>query len=95
MRDGYSHSASKRHLYIEVHMTPENYISSLDLNQIVTRRASLSFEEAIAVWLLKWSGETQQIISAKFGTNQGRVADVLNEKEHIGSRSKAFQLRSG
>ena len=30
-------------------MTPETYISSFELNQITARRASLTFEEAVAV----------------------------------------------
>lgn len=76
-------------------MTPENYLSSLDLNHIHARRASLSFEEAVAVWLMKWSGEYNQIIAAKFGTNQGRIAEILTEKEHLGSREKAFLMASG
>ena len=76
-------------------MTPETYISSFDLNQITTKRASLTFDEAVAVWLMRWSGETNQIISARFGTNQGRVAEILTEKDHVGSKAKAFELRSG
>jgi hypothetical protein len=76
-------------------MTPETYISSFDLNQIIERRARLTFDEAIAVWLMKWSGDHNQIISAKFGTNQGRIAEILTEKAHIGSRDEAFKLRSG
>ena len=76
-------------------MTPETFVSSLDLNHIHAHRASLSFEEAIAVWLMKWSGDLNQTIAAKLGTNQGRVSEVLTEKEHIGSREKAFLLSSG
>lgn len=34
-------------------MTPETYISSIELNQITEHRASLTFEEAVAVWLMK------------------------------------------
>jgi len=76
-------------------MTPENYVSSLDLNHIVARRASLTFEEAIAVWLMKWSGDHNHIIAAKLGINQGRIAEVLTEKLHAGSRQGAFALTSG
>lgn len=76
-------------------MTPENYISSLDLNQITARRASLTFEEAVAVWLMKWTDELNHIIAAKLGINQGRIAEVLTEKLHVGSREKAFLLSSG
>ena len=76
-------------------MTPENYISSLELNQIDARRASLSFEEAVAVWLMKWAGDHNHIIAAKLGINQGRIAEVLTEKLHVGARQKAFLLSSG
>ena len=76
-------------------MTPEKYVSSFDLNHIHAQRASLTFEEAVAVWLMRWRYETNQIIAAKFGTNQGRIAEILTEKEHLGSREKAFLLSSG
>ncbi len=76
-------------------MTPESYLSSFDLNQITARRASLTFEEAIAVWLMKWAGDHNHIIAAKLGINQGRIAETLHEKLHVGSRGKAFQLSSG
>lgn len=77
------------------HMTPENYVSSFDLNQITTRRASLTFEEAVAVWLMKWAGDHNHIIAAKLGINQGRIAETLHERLHTGSREKAFTLSSG
>lgn len=76
-------------------MTPENYVSSFDLNHIHAKRASLSFEEAVAVWLMKWAGDFNHIIAAKLGTNQGRIAEILTEKDHLGSREKAFMLSSG
>ena len=76
-------------------MTPEIYVSSFELNQINARRASLSPEEAVAVWLMKWSGDHTHIIAAKLGINQGRIAEVLTEKLHSGSRQEAFALTSG
>ena len=76
-------------------MTPQDYISSTELNQIEARRASLSFEEAVVVWLLKWAGDYNHIIAAKLGINQGRIAEVLTEQDHIGSRERAFLLSSG
>ncbi len=72
-----------------------DFISSFELNPIHARRARLTFEEAIAVWLMHWSGDYSHIIAAKLGTNPGRVADVLTEKTHVGSRIKAFELRAG
>lgn len=76
-------------------MTPENYVSSIEINEIRARRASLSTSEAIAVWLMKWSGDHNHIIAAKLGINQGRIAEVLTEKAHTGTRQKAFELTSG
>lgn len=76
-------------------MTPETYISSFDLNHIHAKRASLSFEEAVAVWLMRWAGDHNHLIAAKMGINQGRIAEVLNEKLHLGSKEKAFLLSSG
>lgn len=71
------------------------YLSHLELNQIDVERSSLTFAEAIGVWLMRQSGSKQQRISARFGTNMGRVADVLTEKTHIGSRQKALDLARG
>jgi len=68
------------------------YISLLALNQINVKRTSLDFEEAVAVWLMRWAGDYNHIIAAKLGVNQGRVAEVLSEQLHIGSREKAFMI---
>lgn len=64
------------------------------LNTISVKRASLNDREAIAVWLLRWSGDKQHVIAAKLGTNAGRVADVLTEKTHQGTRSQAHEMRA-
>jgi hypothetical protein len=80
---------------MKYNMTPENYVSSIAFNRIEARRSSLSFEEAIAVWLMKWAGDYHHIIAVKLGINQGRIADVLTEKLHPDSRAKAFELTSG
>jgi|TARA_R110000850_G_scaffold99_74_gene736 transcriptional regulator len=66
----------------------------LPLNNITVIRTSLTWEEAKKVWLLRWSGDKQHVIAARLGTNGGRVADVLTEKTHVGSKSAAHQLRS-
>lgn len=67
----------------------------IELNDIHVKRKGLTFIEAVYVWLMRWSGETQQDIAAQFGTNSGRIADILNEKTHEGSKAKAFELRAG
>lgn len=75
-------------------MTPREFLSQFSLNQITETRTSLTFEEAIAVWVMHWSGVINSVIAAKFGTNQGRVADILTEKKHVDSRSRAFEIFS-
>lgn len=76
-------------------MVPETFISSLELNDVSITRTRLTPNEAIAVWLMKWSGDRHDIIAAKLGINQGRIAEVLMEQKHIGSRVAAFRLKSG
>lgn len=69
------------------------YIRQHELNPILVQRSSLSFDEAVAVWLMHFEGEKQQIIAAKFGTNGGRIAEILTEKKHEGSQHTALSLR--
>ncbi|MBY6164276.1 hypothetical protein KUW14_00340 [Pseudooceanicola nitratireducens] len=68
--------------------------SNLDLNTITVKRTALTWDEAIAVWVMRRNGDAQHHIAARLGTNSARVADVLTEKSHIGSRdaSSSFQL---
>lgn len=72
-----------------------DYIGSFELNQIHARRASLTSEEAVAVWLMKWTGDHNHVIAAKLGINQGRIAEILTEKAHQGTRAAANELRKG
>lgn len=53
---------------------------------------SLTFTQAIHVWIMHWKGEQQQDIAARLGTNQLRVDAVLNERQHVGSRERAQSL---
>lgn len=53
------------------------------------QKSDLTFDEAVEVWLLRKSGLAQHRIAARFGVNPGRVNDVLKERKHIGSRTKA------
>lgn len=74
-------------------MTVADYISSFELNQISHRRARLSFDEAVAVWLLHWQNEHSHIIAARPGTNPGRIAEVLAKTTHPGACGAAAKLR--
>lgn len=71
----------------------KDLIGEIDLNPIKIVRKGLTYDEAVAVWLLHWSGDKQHTIAAKFGTNGGRIADVLTEKKHVGSRKEAAKYR--
>lgn len=55
---------------------------------------TLTFDDAVDVWLRHWSGEFQHKIAASYDVNQGRVNDVLKEKLHIGSKQIAASKRS-
>jgi hypothetical protein len=55
---------------------------------------TLTFDDAVDVWLRYWSGEFQHKIAASCGVNQGRVNAVLKERLHIGSRQIAASKRS-
>ena len=68
---------------------------TFELNHIEHVRKDLNFDEAVATWLMHFGGAKQHVIAARFGTNSGRVSEVLNEKTHQGSRTKALQMKAG
>lgn len=55
---------------------------------------TLTFNDAIHIWLRHWAGEFQNRIAASFDVNPGRVNDVLKERKHVGSREAALSRRS-
>jgi hypothetical protein len=55
---------------------------------------TLTFDDAVDVWLRYWSGEFQHKIAAYYGVNQGRVNEVLKERLHLGSKQVAASKRS-
>ncbi|WP_415401119.1 hypothetical protein [Tateyamaria sp. SN3-11] len=52
----------------------------------------LNTTDAALVWVLKWSGDADHVIANKLGTMPTRVADVLAENTHVGSRDKASKM---
>jgi hypothetical protein len=58
------------------------------------RKSSLTFTEAVDVWLRYWSGQYQHAIAADYGVNPGRVNEVLKERTHVGSKQVAASKRS-
>lgn len=55
---------------------------------------TLTFDDAIAIWLRYWNGEFQNRIAASFDVNPGRVNDVLKGRKHEGSRDEAMKMRA-
>jgi plasmid maintenance system antidote protein VapI len=49
----------------------------------------LSFDDAVTVWKMRWSGSYQHDIAAHFGVNQGRISEILNNHRWVGSESAA------
>jgi hypothetical protein len=49
----------------------------------------LTFEDAMRVWRMHWSGEINSRIAAHFDVNQGRISEVLTGKRHAGSEHAA------
>lgn len=52
---------------------------------------SLTFEDAVEIWLCHFSGALQHHIAARFGVNQGRVNDILKERKIPCSREEALR----
>jgi len=55
---------------------------------------SLTFDDAIEVWLCHWQGQYQHVIAAHFQTNQGRINEILKGKRFPESRDAALKLRA-
>lgn len=52
----------------------------------------LNNSEAALVWMLSWSGDPKHVIAAKLGTMPGKVAGILSETTHVGSKDHAKEL---
>ena len=55
---------------------------------------TLTFEDAIEIWLRSGNGEFQNRIAASFDVNPARVNEVLKERKHLGSREVALKRRA-
>ncbi|WP_099826578.1 hypothetical protein [Oceaniglobus indicus] len=53
----------------------------------------LTFDDAVHVWLMRWSGMYQHDIAPHFAVNQGRISEVLAGKLHTGSEAVARKMR--
>jgi len=52
----------------------------------------LSFDDAVQVWLMRWSGMYQHDIAAHFAENQGRISEILTGKRYLGSETAARRV---
>ncbi|GGX38838.1 hypothetical protein GCM10007385_02150 [Tateyamaria omphalii] len=52
----------------------------------------LNAADAALVWVLKWSGDANHVIANKLGTMPTRVADILAENTHLGSKEQAARM---
>ena len=55
---------------------------------------TLTFEDAVEIWLRHWSGEFQNRIAASFDVNPGRVNEVLKGRRHNDSRETALRKKA-
>jgi hypothetical protein len=59
------------------------------LQDNIPRKTKFTFEEAVDVWLRRWSGQYQHQIAAAYVINVRAVNYVLKEKTHVGSKQVA------
>lgn len=52
----------------------------------------LNAADAALVWVLKWSGDADHVIANKLGTMPSKVADILAENTHVGSKDQATKM---
>lgn len=55
---------------------------------------TLTFDDAVDIWLRYWDGEFQNRIAAAYDVNPGRVNDVVKGRKHVGSREVALKKRA-
>jgi hypothetical protein len=58
------------------------------------RKTKFTLEEAVDVWLRRWSGQYQHEIAAAYVINVRAVNQVLKEVTHVGSKEIAASRRS-
>lgn len=66
--------------------------TSIQFGAILPQQRVLNSTDAALVWVLKWSGDADHVIAAKLETLPSRVANILSESSHVGSRDQATKL---
>lgn len=59
---------------------------------IAPQHRVLNATDAALVWVLKWAGDADYVIAAKLGTMPSKVANILGETTHIGSKEQASKM---
>ena len=59
---------------------------------MTTPSYTLTFDDAVDIWLRHWRGEYQNRIAAVFDVNPARVNEVLKGRRFPGSEERAEQL---
>lgn len=67
---------------------------SKKVNEMNPPTYSLTFDNAVDIWIRHWNGEFQHRIAARFDVNPGRVNEVLKGTRHVGSREAAMARKS-
>ena len=52
----------------------------------------LNATDAALVWVLKWGGDSDYVIANKLETMPSKVADILAENTHVGSKDQATKM---
>ncbi|MEX0309424.1 MAG: hypothetical protein AB3N17_04175 [Tateyamaria sp.] len=66
--------------------------NGVSLGAIAPQYRVLNATDAALVWVLKWSGDADHVIAHKLGTMPGKVADILAENTHVGSKDQATKM---
>lgn len=53
---------------------------------------TLTFKDAVNVWLRYWAGDFQNRIAASYDVNPARVSEVIKRKRHLGSEDAAREI---
>lgn len=64
-------------------------VNGVPLNPIYYERTSLSFDEAVAAWIMRRRGVKFNLIAAQLGTNPLRVGEVFRGEKHPDAREVA------
>jgi hypothetical protein len=71
-------------------MMQTDEVNGVPLNPIHYERTSLTFDEAVAAWVMRRGGMKFNLIAARLGTNPLRLSEVFNREKH----PEAYEIAS-